>query len=57
MQSLDNAMDDVEVVAWVNRVRKLLSSISNTSDAYVEDGKAGVESNIAQKNPIKSMLN
>ncbi|KAL3805583.1 hypothetical protein HJC23_005827 [Cyclotella cryptica] len=34
MQSLDNAMDEVEAVAWINRVRKLL--VSAPADDLVE---------------------
>jgi len=35
MQSLDNAMDDVEAVSWLNRVRKLL--LSSNKDDSVDD--------------------
>ena len=51
MQSLDNAMDDVEAVAWINRVRKLLVAFNK---ADTKD-KAGIASKAAEKYPIQIM--
>ena len=51
MQSLDNAMDDVEAVAWFNRVRKLLSVFdkADTGD------KSDIAIKAAEKYPIRIM--
>ncbi len=48
MQSLDNAMNDLEAVAWLNRVRKLLSSEKAGSG-----NEAEVDSKSAERIPIQ----
>ncbi len=49
MQSLDNAMENVEVVKWINRVRKLLlKSKSNSS----EDNKEAEEETLDDRKTI-----
>jgi DNA ligase (NAD+) len=49
MQSLDNAMDDVQVVAWLNRIRKLLSA----SEKADTEGEAANDNKVAEKIPIQ----
>jgi len=51
MQSLDNAMDDVQAVAWLNRVRKLLSA----SEKADTEGEAADDNKVAEKIPIQIM--
>jgi len=36
MQSLDNAMNDIEAVNWINRIQKLLLQSSDKSDDYAQ---------------------
>ena len=48
MQSLDNAMNDLEAVAWLNRVRKLLLSEKAGSEDDV-----GVDNKSAERIPIQ----
>ena len=45
MQSLDNAMDTLEVVAWVNRVKKLLLSAATTDTDPDDDNHDAYEQN------------
>jgi DNA ligase (NAD+) len=47
MQSLDNAMDTPEVVAWVNRVKKLLLSAATTDTDPDEGNYDANEQNIS----------
>ena len=56
MQSLDNAMNDVEAVAWLNRVRKLLiSSYDNENENYDKSGNDRDNNNITKSFPIQVM--
>ena len=48
MQSLDNAMNDLEAVAWLNRVRKLL-----LSEKAGSGDDAGVDNKSAERIPIQ----
>lgn len=52
MQSLDNAMDVVEAVAWLNRVRRLLLAADKETNSQGEDDS---EINDTQAIPIQIM--
>jgi len=52
MQSLDNAMDDEEAVAWLNRIRKLLLSYYTSANTE-DDNSNDIDGSCTQTVPIR----